>query len=199
MANRRNPFRAILWSSWFTIIFGFISLSVGIIYTCSWLAAVGVFGNVSKDKRLWIGYSHGGASGAAVAIMAACGLWCGIWVLLTGVCGATISLRKSSGKNNRTRIVVGMASAFNALIFCPIQIGLYSYLFVPLDIWFDELFIEKPVWWAVALQAVGITSGVVSFILCIISIVVAIRIKPYAGSETRTWEDIHLDGQAVSI
>lgn len=80
MAGNQNPFKAIRWTSCCTVMFGVISLIVGIIEMCVWLAHLGVFGDISKDGRLWVSYSYGGASGAALILMASCGLWCGLWV-----------------------------------------------------------------------------------------------------------------------
>ncbi|KAF6017839.1 hypothetical protein EB796_023853 [Bugula neritina] len=121
----------------------------------------------------------------------ASGLWCGFWMFCTGVCGCTIRVGQPSDKNNRTRIVVCLASGFNAIIFCPVQIALYAFLFTPEKAWFNELYLVQPVWWAVMFQSIGIFSGVASLFICVATLVVALRTKPYAG-EARTWNEMDL-------
>lgn len=86
MPSERNPFRGIQLASSCGVIFGVISVLIGIAYLIVWLAALGVFGpdvflyTDGSKVRLSIGESHGGISGSVLVILSACGLWCGLWV-----------------------------------------------------------------------------------------------------------------------
>ena len=84
-----NPFIGIQVVSAFGIIFGVISVLIGIGDMVVWLAVLGVFGpdiklytDTEADSKveLRIGENHGGLSGAMLVLLSACGLWCGLWV-----------------------------------------------------------------------------------------------------------------------
>lgn len=48
---------------------------------CVWLALMGVYGSIGPDNgEVLVMDTFGGVSGAGLAFITGCGLWCGIWV-----------------------------------------------------------------------------------------------------------------------
>lgn len=89
MGFESNPFLGLQVASAFSIVFGVISVLIGLADMVVWMAVLGVFGpdlrlytdtEADSEVKLRIGESNGGLSGAMLVILSACGLWCGLWV-----------------------------------------------------------------------------------------------------------------------
>jgi len=80
MGGRTTSFTKFTITSTFTTIFGITSVLVGIAQSCAWLGVMGVITFLGTPKPYTVDRTYGPVSGHALGLMAASGLWCGIWV-----------------------------------------------------------------------------------------------------------------------